>query len=381
MYGTTFFAKFKVPERTVIRKRSLKGLFVFVTIAAFFSVGIVGRYKENEVESETKSKELSDGRAPVGSSTNHFSQLNLTVTGVLEARRSLLLSHCLSKAKSQSADCENEKKCDSNIFPPLRHLHYIQNLPEDLVFCVPLKTGSSSLMNFMHKNVDAGDFNTWYNETRVPNNNSRVEEMLTRGGTNRVLVIRHPFHRLVSAFHYLFRDSVSLKPIYIEQVATSWLAERIISIVRPQSKDPLVSFPEFVDYILDTDGRFTALKKEEVAKWYWGDSPVGISDHFQPMSTFCSPCRLLPQVILELESLDKEFPYVLEWSGLARVYGNNFQKLPRINSAKVGSSKEVVDKLMGELTKSQIQGLLEFYKDDFIIGGYKYIHSVGEELY
>ena len=150
MYGTTFFAKFKVPERTVIRKRSLKGLFVFVTIAAFFSVGIVGRYKENEVESEMKSKELSDGGAPVGSSTNDFSQLNLTVTGVLEARRSLLLSHCLSKAKSHSADCENEKKCDSNFFPPLRHLHYIQNLPEDLVFCVPLKTGSTSLMNLKY---------------------------------------------------------------------------------------------------------------------------------------------------------------------------------------------------------------------------------------
>ena len=253
MYGTTFFAKIKVPERTVIRKRSLKGLFVFVTIAAFFSVGIVGRYKENEVESEMKSKELSDGRGPVGSSTYDFSQLNLTVTGVLEARRSLLLSHCLSKAKSHSADCENEKKCDSNIFPPLRHLHYIQNLPEDLVFCVPLKTGSTSLMNFMHKNVDAGDFNTWYNETRVPTNNSRVEEMLTQGGTNRVLVLRHPFHRLVSAFHYLFRDSVSLKPIYIEQVATSWLAQRIISIARPQSKDTFVSFSEKLFNVMSSE--------------------------------------------------------------------------------------------------------------------------------
>ena len=286
--------------------------------------------------------------------------------------------HCLSKAKSQSADCENEQECDQNIFPPLRHLHYIQNLPEDLVFCVPLKTGSTSLKSFMHRNLNASDFNSWYNETRLPKNNREVEEMLTRGGTNRVLVIRHPIHRLVSAFHYLFRASVSLEPIYIEQAATSWLAKRIISIVRPQSKDPLVSFPEFVDYILDTDGKFTDLKKQEVAKWYWGDSKwlrrqmVGISDHFQPFSTFCSPCRLLPQVILELDSLEKEFPYVLEWSGLVRVYGNKFQKLQRINSAKVESTINVVDKLMGQLSASQIKGLLEFYKDDFIIGGYKY---------
>ena len=93
MYGTTFFAKFKVPERTVIRKRSLKGLFVFVTIAVFFSIGIVARYKENDVESERMSEELGRG-GPEENTTNDFSNLNLTMTGILEARRSLLLGHC-----------------------------------------------------------------------------------------------------------------------------------------------------------------------------------------------------------------------------------------------------------------------------------------------
>ena len=92
MYGTTFFAKFKVPERTVIRKRSLKGLFVFVTIAVFFSIGIAARYKENDVESERMSEKLGRG-GPEENSTNDFSNLNLTMTGILEARRSLLLGH------------------------------------------------------------------------------------------------------------------------------------------------------------------------------------------------------------------------------------------------------------------------------------------------
>ena len=115
------------------------------------------------------------------------------------------------------------------------------------------------------------------------------------------MVMRHPLHRLVSAFHYLFRASVNLKPIFVEQAATSWLAERIIRKVRPQSKDPLVSFHEFVDYVLDTEKKFTDLKAEEVSRWSWGASPVGISDHWQPFSSFCSPCRLLPHIILELE--------------------------------------------------------------------------------
>ena len=93
MYGTTFFEAFEVFERTAISKRSIKGLFVFVTIVVFFSIGIVGRYKENDVESERMSEELGRG-GPEENSTNDSSNLNLTITGILEARRSLLLGHC-----------------------------------------------------------------------------------------------------------------------------------------------------------------------------------------------------------------------------------------------------------------------------------------------
>ena len=93
MYGTTFFEAFEVFERTAISKRSIKGLFVFVTIAVFFSIGIVARYKENDVESERMFEELGLG-GPEENTTKDFSNLNLTITGILEARRSLLLGHC-----------------------------------------------------------------------------------------------------------------------------------------------------------------------------------------------------------------------------------------------------------------------------------------------
>ena len=92
MHGTTFFAAVEVSDRTLISKRIIKGLFVFVTIAAFFSIGIVGRYKENDMESEGTFEELSRGGAEENSA-NDFSNLNLTMTGILEARRSLLLGH------------------------------------------------------------------------------------------------------------------------------------------------------------------------------------------------------------------------------------------------------------------------------------------------
>ena len=350
MFGTTFFGKYQVEARAipraVRRNKNATVFFLFLTSATFFSVSIVRRYTS----------------AP-----------SISLTRVFEARRSLLLHQCIRKG--QTANCDNDsnngcRRRREDIFPPLRHLKYIQNLPGDLVFCVPLKAGSSSLNNYIYTNVDAADFQTWYNETKKKTIGDKyVEEMLDQGGTTRVMVIRHPFHRLVSAFHYIFRASVNLEPIFIEQAATSWLAGRIIKQLRPHSTDPLISFPEFVDYVLDTEGKFTDLKAEEVARWSWGSSPVGISDHWQPFSTFCSPCRLLPQIILELETLKEELPFVLEWSGLSRVYGQ-FSPLPRANAAVVGNAKSVARELFGQLTKKQIDGLLEYYKDDFNIGGY-----------
>ena len=74
-------------------------------------------------------------------------------------------------------------------------------------------------------------------------------------------------------------------------------------------------------------------------------------------------------MVLELETLSEELPFVLEWSGLSRVYGQ-FSALAQANAASVGKSKEVARELISQLTGSQIEGLLEFYKDDFTIGGY-----------
>ena len=378
MFGSTLLDKYRVQERGMpkaVRKSGNLALsFLFLALsAALLSVNLMCKYRRDKSNGErrageTKERSLTNGEPSV------------SLTRVMEARRSLLLNHCIRKARSQNVsttrDCETggaDEECrrqKEKIFPPLRHLNYIQNLPGDLVFCIPLKAGSSSLNQFMVKNVDSGDFQTWYNETKKSTDNKLVEELVERGGTSRVMVIRHPWHRLVSAFHYIFRASVNLKPIFVEQAATSWLASRIIRKLRPQSNDPLVSFPEFVDYVLNTDGKFTDLKAEEVARWSWGYNPVGISDHFQPFSTFCSPCRLLPQMILELETLSETLPFVLEWSGLSRVYGQ-FSALPRVNEASVANTKEVTKELMGQLTSSQVEGLLEYYKDDFDIGGYK----------
>ena len=145
MFGTTFFGKYQVEARAipraVRRNKNATVFFLFLTSATFFSVSIVRRYTS----------------AP-----------SISLTRVFEARRSLLLHQCIRKG--QTANCDNDsnngcRRRREDIFPPLRHLKYIQNLPGDLVFCIPLKAGSSSLNSYIFTNIDAADFQTWYNET------------------------------------------------------------------------------------------------------------------------------------------------------------------------------------------------------------------------
>ena len=154
----------------------------------------------------------------------------------------------------------------------------------------------------------------------------------------RVMVIRHPFARLVSSFNHLFRWGLHTR--FIHPCAESdkvdggcetqnhRLARMIIAQIRPGSNDNLLKFSEFVRFLINVGDEFAALKKHVSKHW------SGLASHWQPFSLECSACHLLPHIVLELDNLSKELPFVLKWSGLARVYGE-FPTLPRINTKQV----------------------------------------------
>ena len=76
----------------------------------------------------------------------------------------------------------------------------------------------------------------------------------------------------------------------------------------------------------------------------------------------------LPHFVVEVDNLSREFPIIFEWSGLSRLYGH-FPDLPRDHAGLV-RGKNLARSLFKELTQSQIIELTEFYRDDFILGGY-----------
>ena len=238
------------------------------------------------------------------------------------------------------------------------------NFPGDLIICVPKKAGSTSLYHFFAMNLEYNDWMSWKNRTVLP----AKERLLA---STRMMVIRHPFHRLASAFQYIFRYSVEeLDDRYFEHTASVFLSEGIIQYLRPNSTDPRVSFSEFVSFILDEkkNGGFSQLIHQKGRERWPGGAWSLFNQHWQSISSFCSPCALLPHLVLEMDNLSQELPFALDWSGLTRAYGN-FPKLMRDNAGKI-KGKTLAKNVLRELTQSQLIGLVGAYSEDLILGGY-----------
>ena len=213
-------------------------------------------------------------------------------------------------------------------------------------------------------NLEYNDYMSWKNRTVLP----PKERFLA---STRMMVIRHPFHRLASAFQYIFRYSVEeVDDRYFEHTASVFLSEGIIQHLRPNSTDPQVSFSEFVSFILDEKkkGGFSQLIHQKGRERWPGGAWSLFNQHWQSISSFCSPCALLPHLVLEMDNLSQELPFALDWSGLTRAYGN-FPKLMRDNAGKI-KGKTLATNVLRELTQSQLIGLVGAYSEDLILGGY-----------
>ena len=131
-----------------------------------------------------------------------------------------------------------------------------------------------------------------------------------------------------------------------------------------------MSFSEFVSFILDEkkNGGFSQLIHQKGRERWPGGAWSEFTQHWQSINSFCSPCALLPHLVLEMDNLSQELPFALDWSGLTRAYGN-FPKLMRDNAGKI-KGKTLATNVLRELTQSQLIGLVGAYSEDLILGGY-----------
>lgn len=168
----------------------------------------------------------------------------------------------------------------------------------------------------------------------------------------RVIFVRHPFERLVSAFADKAGKPRSQERFFYEVYWDKAIPGRNGS-QHPGSEKAL-TFSVFVDYILSKPDH----------QW---------DDHWAPYYSRCEPCIFKYDVVGKLETGDRDFALLFARLGLRN---GSVRVPPRKNSSKGrgvgrdGASRKSARDYFAELSSSQVKRLYERYYYDFELFGY-----------
>ncbi len=178
---------------------------------------------------------------------------------------------------------------------------------------------------------------------------------------SKFVIVRHPFTRLVAAYRDKFelmnpwfyqKDATKIIEGYRDLAMKRFNPEIIRATRDRKSKEPLPTFWEFVQYVLH---------KPNVTQ---------LDAHWQPVSTFCSPCLMSYDYILKLESYEEEEEWLHQSLGIKELLRT--QSLNRHKST-YATNEYITRKYFTQwLRMDDVEGLFKLYQNDFRMFGYTF---------
>ena len=214
----------------------------------------------------------------------------------------------------------------------------------------------------MYKSMSLHDH--MYNHFSIKLNKTKdKEQQLSK--LFKFVFVRHPFERLVSAFHDKF---IAIKQVNLMRPFIDYYTN--INGKKKMPKMPLammkkwieknvdVSFKNFIDFVLYESNQPSRIS--------------GPSGHWWPYTDMCKLCEIPFDYIGKIETLKDDVGCILDKF-------SNYELLHRMESriqtkvnAKGHHNKDMTMKYFSELHKEKVLELYKMYEDDFSIGGYDY---------
>ncbi|KAM4572404.1 carbohydrate sulfotransferase 8-like isoform 1-T1 [Odontesthes bonariensis] len=164
----------------------------------------------------------------------------------------------------------------------------------------------------------------------------------------KVLFVREPFERLVSAFRDKFENPNSYyHPVFGRPIISRYRANASRAAL---STGAGVTFREFVQYLLDVR------------------RPVGMDIHWEPVSQLCSPCLLRYNFIGTFESLEEDANYLLRAIRAPR--NLTFPEFKDRNPLAERTSSTLTQKYFSQLNATERQKAFDFYYMDYLMFNY-----------
>ncbi|KAM5236570.1 carbohydrate sulfotransferase 8 isoform 2-T2 [Ctenodactylus gundi] len=173
--------------------------------------------------------------------------------------------------------------------------------------------------------------------------------ILRRLGTyTKMLFVREPFERLVSAFRDKFEHPNSYyHPVFGKAILARYRANASREALRTGSG---VRFPEFVQYLLDVH------------------RPVGMDIHWDHVSRLCSPCLIDYDFVGKFESLEDDANFFLS---LVRAPRNlTFPRFKDRHSQEARTTARITRRYFAQLSALQRQRTYDFYYMDYLMFNY-----------
>ncbi|XP_048385397.1 carbohydrate sulfotransferase 9-like [Stegostoma tigrinum] len=172
------------------------------------------------------------------------------------------------------------------------------------------------------------------------------------GSFTKVLFVRDPMERLVSAFRDKFEHpNVYYHPVFGRAILRKYRANASAEALGTGAG---VTFGEFVQYLLDPQ------------------KPVGMDIHWEPISQLCSPCLIDYDFIGKFEDLEKDANYFLKLIGAP--LDLQFPSFKDRHSTDERTTPAVVKHYLLQIPPSQRQQIYNLYYLDYLMFNYSKPH-------
>ncbi|XP_078040303.1 carbohydrate sulfotransferase 11 isoform X2 [Augochlora pura] len=182
-----------------------------------------------------------------------------------------------------------------------------------------------------------------------------IERMLAT--YDKLIVVRHPLERLLSAYRNKLEAKHEKSSMYFQSRFGKKIVKRYRQNATEQSlkNGDDVTFPEFVEFVTDDSSNETR------------------NEHWNPIYELCQPCLVNYNLVSKYESLVEDATEVLERMGVESV---NFPAKP-VNSEPTSKKLE---KYYSTLTYRQLRKLADMYKLDLKLFDYSLEEVLGFSL-
>ncbi|XP_058623575.1 carbohydrate sulfotransferase 8 [Onychostoma macrolepis] len=284
-------------------------------------------------------------------------QLNADPPGQIKENPERMTQVQLSRQRLMREVCA--KYTSGTTKQTITRMHVSRIFVEDkhkLLYCEVPKAGCSNwkrvLMVLQGLASSTGEIQ--HDEVHYGNHLKRLDSFDQKGIIRRlktytkVLFLREPFERLVSAFRDKFESPNSYyHPVFGKPIISKYRSNATQYALRTGAG---VTFKEFIQYLLDVH------------------RPVGMDIHWEPVGHLCSPCLLDYDFIGKFETLEEEANFLLRRIGAPS--NLTFPSFKDRNPNAERTSLDITRRYFAQLNVTERQRAYDFYYMDYLMFNY-----------